>query len=275
MMILIFDTYAGLCNQFYDIQCGINFCLVYNIKFTFRFASFRKDDLISWYNVPFQDLFDTSFLKKYNLYIDYSNLHLKLNDKNTFNLNETICCNQFLSRENILEQLLKMNKSFIILKQFWDIYAFKEIKEDIYPLLIPSSKIIGMYHEIKTYLSLEKNTYNFIHYRYEDDFIHHFKIKHMKSLKEIILEKPFLNKDIKIYIATTNLKELLKDSIHEKEIKDVILYKKEDFLKNWNFEEKAFIDFMIGLNSIQVLGHQNSSFSVMLNNLNGTNYYYS
>ena len=80
---------------------------------------------------------------------------------------------------------------------------------------------------------------------------------------------------MKIYIATTNLKKLLKEgNIFEKELKDVILYKNEDSLENWNFEEKAFIDYMIGLNSLEVLGHHNSSFSVMLNNLKGTNNYY-
>jgi hypothetical protein len=274
-MILIFDTYAGLCNQFYDIQCAINFCLIHNIEFSFRYASFRNNDLISWYNVPFHELFDTSFLKKYDLYIDYNQLYLKLNYENTFNFHDTVCCNRFLSRENILEQLLKINKSCIILKQFWDIYAFKEIREDINRVIIPSSKIMRMYNQIKIQLSLQTNNYNFFHYRYEHDFIRHFKIKNMKSLKEIISEKPFLNKDLKIYIATTNLKQLLKEgNIFEKELKDIILYKNEDSLENWNFEEKAFIDYMIGLNSLEVLGHHNSSFSVMLNNLKGTNNYY-
>jgi len=45
--IIIFDTYGGLCNQFYDIQNSINFCLKNNIKFTFRYASFRNDNLVS------------------------------------------------------------------------------------------------------------------------------------------------------------------------------------------------------------------------------------
>ena len=274
-MILIFDTYAGLCNQFYDIQCAINFCLIHNIEFSFRYASFRNNDLISWYNVPFHELFDTSFLKKYDLYIDYNQLYLKLNHENTFNNHNTVCCNKFLSREKILEQLLQINKSCIILKQFWDVYAFKEIREDINRLIAPSSKIMRKYNQIKKELCLEKNTYNFLHYRYESDFIHHFKINNMKSLKEIIFEKPFLNKNSKIYIATTKLKELLKkEDFNENEIKDVILYKNEDSLNNWNFEEKAFIDYMIGLNSVEVLGHKNSSFSVMLNNLKGTNQYY-
>jgi hypothetical protein len=49
-MLLIFDTKGGLCNQFYDIMNGINFCLKYNIFFTFRYCSFRNEDLKSWTN---------------------------------------------------------------------------------------------------------------------------------------------------------------------------------------------------------------------------------
>ena len=57
-------------------------------------------------------------------------------------------------------------------------------------------------------------------------------------------------------------------------LKYQIVFKKENNLVEWNFEEKGFIDYMIGLNSLQVIGHKNSSFSVMLNNLKATNNYY-
>ena len=40
-MFLIFDTYAGLCNQMYDINAAINFCMINNIEFTFRYAALR------------------------------------------------------------------------------------------------------------------------------------------------------------------------------------------------------------------------------------------
>ena len=52
-MIVIFDTFGGLCNQMYDIQCGINFCIYNNIKFSFRYCSFRNTNLTSWYNEKF------------------------------------------------------------------------------------------------------------------------------------------------------------------------------------------------------------------------------
>ena len=68
MPIFIFDTRGGLCNQFYDINCGINFCLLHNFKFTFRYCLFRNADLISWYERNFDDLFDTKMFEKYDNY---------------------------------------------------------------------------------------------------------------------------------------------------------------------------------------------------------------
>jgi hypothetical protein len=271
-MILIFDTYSGLCNQFYDIQCAINFCLLNQISFTFRFASFRNNNLTSCYNVPFSELFDTSFLSKYSLYIPFHQLESKLNNHNTFNYENTVCCNNFLSRENIIHQLKNINKEYIVLKQFWDIYLFKEIIEDVNRSLVPSVKIMNKYHEIKKDLSLENNNYNFIHYRYEHDFVDHFKLTNMKNLIEIIEENPFQRKDLKVYIATTNLDTMI--HTNENFLKHRIVFKKENNLVDWNFEQKAFIDYMIGLNSQEVIGHHNSSFSVMLNNLKATNNYY-
>ena len=60
-MIIIFDTHGGLCNQFYDIVNGINFCLINNIQFTFRYSSFRNDNLTSWVQVSFEKIFEPTF----------------------------------------------------------------------------------------------------------------------------------------------------------------------------------------------------------------------
>jgi competence transcription factor ComK len=269
-MILIFDTYSGLCNQFYDIQCAINFCIINNIIFTFRYASFRNEDLVTWYNVPFSKLFDTTFLEKYPTYIDFDKLNL--NNENTYNYDGKLFANQMLVRNNITEQLVKIGKPHIVLKQFWDTYMFNKVVEDVYRYLIPSEKIIKKYKEIKNDLNLIDNNYNFIHYRYEHDFINHFRIKNMKSLKDLILERKFTDKNLKIYIATTNIKKLLENDF--KHVKEIILYKNENNLSDFNFEENAFIDFLIGLKSKEIYGHSNSSFSTMLNNLKATNNYY-
>ena len=87
-MILIFDTYGGLCNQMYDIHFAINYCTIYNIKFSFRFSSLRnKDDLTKWYNIPFSNLFNDTFITS-ELYIPIKNLELNL--ENTHNYDQDI-----------------------------------------------------------------------------------------------------------------------------------------------------------------------------------------
>ena len=75
-MILIFDTYGGLCNQMYDIHYAINFCIIYNLHFSFRFSSLReKHDLTKWYDISFHSLFDDSFITT-ELYTPINKLHL-------------------------------------------------------------------------------------------------------------------------------------------------------------------------------------------------------
>ncbi len=63
-MILIFDTCGGLCNQIYDINSSINFCLTYNINFSYRYCKFRKNNnnLNNFYNEPFEKLFDLTYI---------------------------------------------------------------------------------------------------------------------------------------------------------------------------------------------------------------------
>jgi hypothetical protein len=269
-MILIFDTYGGLCNQFYDIQCAVNFCLINKIGFTFRYASFRNKDLTSWYNVPFDQLFDVSFLEKYPYYVNYN--VLSLNNKNTYNYDGKLFSNQLLKREHIIEQLKQIVEPHIVLKQFWDTFFFTEIIDEVYPYLKPCKKIMKKYLEINNELSLVKNNYNFLHYRYESDFKNHFHIADMQNLSTHILQNSFVNKDLKMYIATTDIMNLLKDDLNK--LNPFILYKNENNLNDFNFEERAFIDYMIGLNSKEVYGHSKSSFSNMLNSLKKTNNYY-
>ena len=79
-MILIFDTYGGLCNQMYDIHYSINFCIIHQIYFTFRYASYRnKENLSQWKNVEFSELFDDSFIET-SFYIRFHTLSLNEDD---------------------------------------------------------------------------------------------------------------------------------------------------------------------------------------------------
>jgi len=269
-MFLIFDTYAGLCNQMYDIQASINFCIINNIQFSFRFASLRqKRDLTQWYDIKFNELFDDKFIDT-ELYIPFHKL--TLTEENTYNLNDKKRCIEWLNRDRaIIPQLDRIEKSYIVLKQFWSIYQnFKDIG-NFYPNLKPCKRLLDIYDNIMKTLPKE---YNLIHYRYEDDFIRHFKIKNHPKLCSLIETTQFKEKTLPIYVATFDIVNIPNKYLSKKIscFENVIYKKKID--DDLNFEELAFIDFMIGKNAQQVIGHSKSSFSVILNSSHNTNNYY-
>jgi hypothetical protein len=123
---------------------------------------------------------------------------------------------------------------------------------------------------IKIQNKLITEPYNFIHYRYETDFTTHFKVT-IKSLDHLLSSINFKNNNLKIYIATSNIKNLI--NLNDCKYKNLI-YKNDDELMELNFEERAFIDYMFGLNSVECYGHKKSSFSCMINNIKKTNNYY-
>jgi hypothetical protein len=269
-MFLIFDTYAGLCNQMYDIQAAINFCIINNIQFSFRFASLRKKtDLTQWFNIDFNQLFDDKFIET-ELYIPFHKLILT--EENTYNLNDTKRCVDWLNRNRaIIPQLDRIDKPYIILKQFWAIYQnFKDI-ENFYPNLKPCKRLLNIYDDIRK--SLPKN-YNLIHYRYEYDFIKHFKIENHPKLCSLIETVQFKQNDLPIYVAAFDIVNIPNNYLSKKISSfENVIYKKK-INNDLNFEELAFIDFMIGKNAQQVIGHSKSSFSVILNSSHNTNNYY-
>ncbi len=114
MVVLIFDTNGGLCNQFYDIINGINFCLKYNIFFTFRYCSFRNDNLTSWTEQPFEKLFDLKLFNDYKLYINYNNIRGDLTDDNCYNLNDKRPARMIFNENNILDQFINLNNISIL-----------------------------------------------------------------------------------------------------------------------------------------------------------------
>ena len=126
-MILVFDTYSGLCNQFFDILNGINFCIINNIKFTFRYCSYREpDNLILWYNVDFNRLFDISsiFLQYQHLYVDP--MTINLTSDNTYNLEGERAINLFtndyvneIKNMNVFTKAYKKNNNIKIYKKLF------------------------------------------------------------------------------------------------------------------------------------------------------------
>ncbi len=269
-MIIIFDTLGGLCNQFYDIVNGINFCLLHNIHFTFRYSCFRNDNLISWQQVPFEKIFESNFLNKFKLYINYNDIKDKITNDNCYNFNDKLLSHNIFKEDNILDQLIKLNKDYVVLYQFWALYKFKNfIDKKIHTYILPSNNIMKKYIEINNKI-IGDEPYNFIHYRYEVDFTSYFKVN-VEKLDILIDKIKFKNNNLKIFIACSNIKNLI--DLNNGKYKNLI-YKNDDMLMDLNFEQRAFIDYMFGLNSVECYGHRKSSFSSMINNIKGTNNYY-
>ena len=273
-MIVIFDTFSGLCNQFFDILHGVNFCIVNNIKFSFRYCSFRSPDhLLIFYNMDFDKLFDLSIIcKKYeHLYVDFSKL--QLTPDNTYNWGETRAVNLFSN--NYINEIKNISKEYVILKQFWTICIGNDtIVDNLFNRILPSKRLMEIYERIKSNLLENDEEYNFIHYRYEWDFASCFNIE-IESLEDIILriKEQFKNPDLRIYIAGGNINKII--DLNNSKFSEIIFFKNEDELIDYNYEEKAFIDFMFGLKSNQLYGHSKSSFSHVLNNIKGTSNFYS
>jgi hypothetical protein len=66
---------------------------------------------------------------------------------------------------------------------------------------------------MKKYIEIKNNIigdepYNFIHYRYEKDFTDYFKLN-VESLDILIDKIKFKNNNLKTFIATSNIKNLI------------------------------------------------------------------
>ena len=190
---------------------------------------------------------------------------------------------KLIDKNNQLINMLKLipndnDKKYIIIKQMFSIYDFKNIKNDIYSIIQPNNKLMNIYLHIKKLILPEK--YNLIHYRYESDFTGFFNISNIQSLDYLIDNIHFKNKNLKIYVACSNLKSLAKTEYLLKDFNEYTnIIIKDDYLEkyklnNLNFEEKAFIDFMIGKNAEEVYGHNKSSFSLLLNFMKNTHNFY-
>ncbi len=280
-MILIFDTYSGLCNQILDIQASIHFALIHNYSFTFRNCSYRNEDIQTFHNKPFDNLFNTKSFKYFKEYIDYNTIENEINEKNTFNIKDKRCIELVKNENELNELIIQLNKNtikYIVIKQFFSISNFTLHKNKFYNRIKPASHLYTIFLHLKK--NILPNKYNFIHYRYEHDFTHFFKINHVVSIDSLIKNQKFKNKDLKVYIACSNLKSLSKTLYLTNDIytyTDIIFkddYLIENNLSHLNFEEMAFIDFLIGMNADEVIGHDKSSFSRLLNFYKHTKHYY-
>ena len=263
-MIIVFDTYAGLCNQMFDIISAIKLMKEYSIPISFRYASFREKNLIRFYPVPFQKLFNEQpFLKEKN-YVPFHSIEKDIKKDNTYNWNGKRCIEIWGRKPEFFSSILKkIPKKYIILKQIWSLELFSFENKELIDWIQPNEKLYETYRKIFYTIKIPKD-YIFCHYRYEQDFIRFFKIK-IIPLQDVLNN---INKNNEpIYIASTNIHQLLN------KYKSNIFFKKE--LKEMNFEENAMIDFLFGLSAKRVFGNYKSSFSRVLNDIKETNNYYS
>lgn len=279
-MILIFDTFCGLCNQILDIQCALNFSINHNLKFTFRYCNFRntKDNRL-FFDVPFQQLFNPEVFKIYTNYIDYNSLKNDINkNNNTYNYENKRAIELFSNINEVFEFIKNNKYKYIVLKQFFPLCNSNSYLKKYYIKIKPNSNLFSIFLNLKNNFLPEK--YNFIHYRYESDFTSFFNIETVFSIDNLLKRIKFKNPNLKIYIACYNIKSLSKTHFLLNDIYSYknILFKDDIFekynIKNLNFEEHAFIDFLIGVNSCEVYGHKKSSFSSMLNLFKNTKNYY-
>lgn len=277
-MILIFDTYCGLCNQFFDIQSAINYCNLKNFYFSFRNCSIRQENLKLFNNVPFNKLFDEELFKKFDNYYEFDKIKDKVNDKNTFNYRGKRSIQLFKDEKELTYFLKNMTHEFIILPQFFSISKFDNHFNNYYIKIKPNSNLYSIYLNLKKNLLPKK--YNFIHFRYENDFTSYFNINYVLSIDSLLNRLDFKDKSLKTYIACSDIKKLSKTVYLCNDVYSYknIIFKDDHFKKynlhNLNFEEKAFIDFLIGINSQEIYGHSKSSFSSMINMFKNTRNYY-
>lgn len=206
-----------------------------------------------------------TFLAEFvSLYKEYSTLELR--PDNTFNIEGA--CSIRMFTDKFLKEILEIKKDFVVVNQFWPVYKFQKMVKDIIPA--PAQRLMDMYVGIRTSLFPNNEPYNFLHYRYEKDFTSHFKCT-VPPLKSLLLQlkNTYKNPALRIYIAASDAATLIDSQDPELAY---IVTKQLDL--ELNFEEWAFIDYMIGLHSAEVMGHKKSSFSTMLNSRKGTANYY-
>ena len=125
-----------------------------------------------------------------------------------------------------------------------------------------------------------KVKYNFIHYRYEDDWNINLKKWNQKYIVpplDILIDKlPFKN-NYPVYIATSEISSLNEKKLLQKPIDSYtnILYKYSNEVENLSFDECGFVDFLIGKNCEEIYGFHFSGFSIALNKIKNTENYYS
>lgn len=184
-----------------------------------------------------------------------------------YDYNENNCT---IAREqlyNLMKKYKYMNDDiFLIGSGLRKIYHFGI--PNIMSYVTPSIKIRKIYEEFRN--NMKNIKYNYIHYRHEKDFeklaIDKSGPYYIPKLKYLIETIPF-KKNVTYNIATSNIENI----IQNENIDKFIIYKKNI---NLNFDESAFLDFLISQDAEEVYGYNLSGFSKNINKIKNTNDYY-
>jgi len=270
--VLVLDSFSGLCNQMMDIDSLVKFATQNGFQFAFQHCSLRHPNLTSWSSAPFGTLFDEEYLQELPGYLSYRELLLK--GAKIWNSEGKRLIQLIKNSKEVIE--IAMNYDFLFIKQGWPVLGFPEVGLDLTKRIKPSLHILKEYKKLR--LNVPEK-YNFLHYRYEHDFVSHFSSQSpaitFPILQQILDANLFSNTNIPIYIAASGLANLPKSHLKEDITKQKnIIFTDEKKIEGFNFEASAYLDFLIGEQAVEVFGHSRSSFSHYLNNLkNSKNFY--
>jgi hypothetical protein len=293
-MIVIFDLGAGISDMIRNLNLYIYFSKKYNVKFSIRNATSRSLDVRYWSMYDYTNLFDEKMFENVESYISYHSIEKDISSENScdfFKKNEIDKClfkkekSEYLNeKSNELIDLIQSssNYKYIIIGacfSWWvndsekPTYSLEIIDEQILlkwkynnnvetiPIL-PSEKIKNRYESFQN--GINKNKYNFIHYRYEDDYNNIMKDQGLKyilpTVDDLIEHVPFKVR-LPIYIATSNIASLHENKLmkHQLDSYTEIIYKKD--CDDLNFDEAGFLDLLIGINAEEVYGVHFSGFT--------------
>jgi len=293
--ILIFNLSGGFTDMQKNWISIMLFTKQYNYKFTIKYCTARpqsssnsiryiidKEIIENKYKYDVKNLFNEKTFKIMNNYISFENIKNDICQENTFDFYEKYKCCEIFENKNILKNykdiLNEIDTKYIYVGDHFYFYAGYNIGNILYTkdfndTLIPSDRIINAYNN---FISNKNEKYNFIHFRYERDMIcycNNIKQSIDYTLENVINLKTFKNNNLNIYIATSDIE----DFYNKKLLKNPIdTYKNLFYNQNKMnyFDENAFIDFLIGINSEEILGFSHSGFSTVLNKLKNTENYY-
>jgi hypothetical protein len=115
-----------------------------------------------------------------------------------------------------------------------------------------------------------------LHFRYEHDFVNFFSksntITHFPHLLDILTADLFEDNTLPLYVAASNV-QLVLSNLPSGNSKNIIFTDEKKIIE-FNFEESAYLDFLVANFSEQVFGHSRSSFSYAINKQKRTTNYY-